>query len=140
MKNVHILLVDDSPSDQVMIERAFEDSEFSCTLSIANNGQAALDFLLLAKKEKRLPSLLLLDINMPVMDGLETLRSIRENPGISHIPIIMLTSSNAERDVTECYKLGCNAYITKPASDTEVLQTVLQIQSFWFSTAVLPSI
>ncbi|MGQ8366852.1 response regulator [Glaciecola sp. 1036] len=139
MAKASVLLVEDSVSDQVMVERALEDSRICCNLTIANNGVEALEMLTHQSDEKTLPNLVLMDINMPAMDGKQTLKAIRQSPNLRHIPVIMLTTSDAERDVLESYQLGVNAYLTKPILAHDFINKIREIESFWFELVVLPS-
>ncbi|MGB3727164.1 MAG: response regulator [Glaciecola sp.] len=137
-KPAQILLVEDSKSDQVMVQRALEDGRIRCELVIANNGNEALKMLTDSAQYKALPHLILMDINMPIMDGKQTLKAIRDNQQISHIPVIMLTTSSREKDVMESYQLGVNAYLTKPIVDADFLKIISRIEDFWLEIVVLP--
>ena len=137
-KPAQILLVEDSKSDQVMVQRALEDGRIKCDLFIANNGNEALTMLSDLAQQDALPHLILMDINMPVMDGKQTLKAIRDNLDISHIPVIMLTTSNREKDVMDSYQLGVNAYLTKPIVDADFLKIISRIEDFWLEIVVLP--
>lgn len=140
----HILLVDDSPADQLTVERALEEGDIDCQLSTANNGRNALAFLLHEAPyrdaaQRPTPDLILLDINMPIMDGFETLARIRKHQQLNTIPVVMLTTSDAERDVLTAYRNGANAYITKPANNDDFIHALKAIDGFWFHLAKLPS-
>ncbi len=142
-KRAVVLLVEDSPADQVIVQRAFEDGRVDCTLLLADNGAIALDMLqsnppYTDKKKYPCPDLLLLDINMPVMDGRQTLRRIRENPVLCHLPVIMLTTSARDKDVIDSYRLGVNAYLTKPVDEKAFAKAVIQLENFWFELITLP--
>lgn len=139
IKKAKILLVEDNISDQVMVQRALEDCKISCDLLLANNGLEAVNMLYEWPSSEGLPDLILMDINMPVMDGMSAVKKIRENNGIKHIPIIMLSTSNAERDVVESYQIGVNAFLTKPISDQEFIKRIQEIENFWFQIVVLPN-
>lgn len=139
IKKAKILLVEDNISDQVMVQRALEDCKISCDLLVANNGLEAVNMLYEWPSSEGLPDLILMDINMPVMDGMSAVKKIRENNGIKHIPIIMLSTSNAERDVVESYQIGVNAFLTKPISDQEFIKRIQEIENFWFQIVVLPN-
>jgi two-component system response regulator len=137
-KQANILLVEDNKADQTIIERALEDGKISCLLTIAHNGQEALDQIEALKKVNDLPDLILMDINMPIMDGKQTLKKIRSDDSIKHIPIIMLTTSTRDKDVMESYQLGVNAYLSKPIENDDFMHTIRQIENFWFDLVVLP--
>lgn len=138
-KQASIILVEDNKADQMIIERALEDGKISCNLNIAQHGQEALDYMLSLTNINQLPDLILMDINMPVLDGKQTLKQIRSHERLKHIPVIMLTTSNREKDVLESYQLGVNAYLTKPIEHDAFMHTVRQIEHFWFDLVVLPT-
>lgn len=137
-RKAHIMLVEDNISDQVMVERALEDGKIACDLIIFSNGQKALESLKAMVLLDTLPDLILMDINMPVMDGKQTLQEIRTDAELKHLPVVMLTTSNRDKDVLESYRLGVNAYLTKPVLDSEFIKTVQQLENFWFELCVLP--
>jgi CheY-like chemotaxis protein len=132
------MLVEDNLSDQVVVERAFEDGKIACDLSIYSNGQEALDYMRSEEGTKNLPHLILMDINMPVMDGKQTLQAIRADDDLRHLPVMMLTTSSRDKDVLESYRLGVNAYLTKPVLDTDFINTIRQLENFWFEVVILP--
>ena len=134
----HIMLVEDNISDQVMVERALEDGKIACDLTILSNGQKALESLREMVLLDTLPDLILMDINMPVLDGKQTLQEIRTDAELKHLPVVMLTTSNRDKDVLESYRLGVNAYLTKPVLDSEFIKTIQQLENFWFELVVLP--
>ncbi|AEP31451.1 response regulator receiver protein [Glaciecola nitratireducens FR1064] len=133
------MLVEDNHSDQVMVERALEDGKIACDLTILPNGQKALESLRDMLLSDSLPDLVLMDINMPVMDGKQTLQEIRADLELKHLPVVMLTTSNREKDVIESYRLGVNAYLTKPVLDSQFIKTIQQLENFWFELVVLPN-
>jgi len=135
----HIMLVDDNESDQVIVERALEDSDITCNLSIFSNGQEAIHFLTSEKAKQHMPNLILMDINMPILNGKQTLQAIREHQALKHLPVVMLTTSNRDKDVIDSYRLGVNAYLIKPMSNTAFTNTIQQLGNFWFDLAVLPN-
>ncbi len=137
-KKAHIMLVEDNFSDQVMVERALEDGKIVCDLTVSSNGKKALENLVAMAAKGDLPDLMLLDINMPVMDGKQTLKAIRTSDTLKHLPVVMLTTSNRDRDVLESYRLGVNAYLIKPVLDSEFVKTMKQLESFWFELSILP--
>ncbi len=137
-KKAHIMLVEDNVSDQVMVERALEDGKIDCDLTVSSNGKKALENLVAMAAKGGLPDLVLMDINMPVMDGKQTLQAIRTSDTLKHLPVVMLTTSNREKDVLESYRLGVNAYLIKPVLDSEFVKTIKQLESFWFELSILP--
>ena len=142
-RKARILLVDDSYADRIIVERALEDSRIQCELMAAGHGEQALAILqntapYTDAQAYPKPDLILMDINMPVMDGKATLKAIRANQQLCHIPIIMLTTSAREKDIIESYKLGVNAYLTKPVEELAFVDAVRKIEAFWFELVVLP--
>lgn len=139
-----VMLVEDSRADQITVERALEDGRVNCDLLIANNGRDALKMLRGQAPFNDLarypfPDLILLDINMPVMDGRETLKAIRDDGQLHTIPVIMLTTSNNDQDVEESYNMGANAFVSKPVSQDDFVKAVVQMEQFWFELVTLPS-
>ncbi len=144
MQRAVILLVEDSPADQIIVQRAIEDGKVDCDLLIVDNGMEALKLLRGEspyddRDKYPFPHLMLLDINMPVMDGRETLHAVREDGALKHLPVIMLTTSSRDKDVLDSYRLGVNAYITKPMNETAFVNAVMQLEKFWFQLVSLPS-
>lgn len=137
-KTVHLMLVDDNKSDQVAIERALEDGKIACRFSVHSDGRSALNKLRIFAENKDLPDLVLMDINMPILDGKQTLKAIRNDSALKHLPVVMLTTSNRDKDVIESYRLGVNAYLTKPVADIDLMNTIRQLENFWFELVVLP--
>ena len=142
-KPAKILIVEDSEPDQVIIERALADSRIVCDLQVTRNGQEALDHLHSLDNDSGVsayPDLILMDMNMPVMCGKEALKRIRQEERYKHIPIIMLTTSSYDKDVVDSYKLGVNAYLTKPVSPKDFISAIQEIEHFWLELAVLPTV
>lgn len=137
-RKAYIMLVEDNISDQVMVERALEDGKIACDLIILSNGEKALKSLKAMLVSDTLPDLILMDINMPVMDGKQTLQEIRANDELKHLPVVMLTTSNRDKDILESYRLGVNAYLTKPVLNSEFIKAIQQLENFWFELCVLP--
>lgn len=140
LKKARILVVEDSEADQIIIQRAFDKGKINCHLHMCENGEVALSFLreTLAAVDEALPDLILMDINMPVMDGKRTLEHIREDVQLKHLPVIMLTTSSAEKDVLESYQLGVNAYLTKPLSHSDFVDAIQKLENFWLDLVTLP--
>lgn len=139
----NILLVDDSIADQVTVEQALEYGYININLMIAGNGVEALKILRNEPpyddgEQFMRPNLILMDINMPVMDGKETLRCIRDDTSLCDIPVVVFTTSSREQDVVECYALGANAYIKKPVSAIDFVDVMQHLERFWFDVAILP--
>ena len=131
-----ILLVEDNPSDIALTKRAFEKERISNELIVAENGREALDYLFgLGKYEGRdvshMPTLVLLDLNLPLIDGFDVLRQIRSNDFTRRLPVVILTSSKEEQDVAAGYDLGVNSYIRKPVDFTQFTESVKQLGLYW---------
>ncbi len=136
-----ILLVEDNPGDVILTQEAFSDAKINNHIHVAKDGEVALKML--RKEDEYLemvtPDLILLDLNLPRIDGRQVLKEIKQEPNLKRIPVIVLTSSQAERDVIKTYDLHANGYITKPVGLTEFSRVVQSIESFWFTVVVLPN-
>ena len=141
MKTIHILLIEDNEGDILLTKEAFEDAKILNTLSIARDGQEAIFFL--DKKgsfsDVASPDLILLDVNLPKKNGHEVLQYIKSNEKIRHIPVIMLTTSSSERDITLSYKNHANCFITKPVEVDDFMAAISKIEDFWLSVVKLPA-
>ena len=142
-KEIIILLVEDNPADQQLTLRAFKQGKLNTKINIASDGQEAMDYLLNKDKFQDIenykrPDLILLDINMPRKDGKQVLKEIRANSKLKIIPVIMLTTSDQEKDIIDSYILGVNAYISKPAKITDFIDVVSKLEEFWFVLNQLP--
>jgi len=131
-----ILLVEDNPSDIALTQRAFAKSHIANELIVAEDGQAALDYLFATGKHtnrdvSQVPALVLLDLKLPGVDGLEVLRQIRLDPRTSRLPVVILTTSKEEQDVAQSYDLGANSYIRKPVDFTQFIQAVEHLGLYW---------
>jgi two-component system, chemotaxis family, response regulator Rcp1 len=140
-RTVEILLVDDNIGDVVLTKEALKGADFTNRVNIARDGFEALDFLRRTGKFSNAPrpDLILLDINMPRKNGCEVLEEIRRDEELKLIPVVILTSSEAEDDIRRAYELGANCYVTKPADLDEMVKVVQAIDFFWTSVAKLPS-
>lgn len=130
-----ILIVDDSPKDVELAIAALSEKNLANEVDIAEDGEEALEYLnKQGKFSDRLngnPAVILLDIKMPKMNGIEVLKYIREDPKFKIIPVIMVTSSREEKDLVESYKLGANAYIVKPVDITQFMESIKTLGQFW---------
>lgn len=126
--NHTILLVEDNPDDERLTIRALRRSKIANEILVARNGQEALDRLL---GEAPLPALVLLDLKLPKIDGLEVLRQIRANANTRLLPVVVLTSSSEDRDIVESYSLGANGYARKPVGFAEFTEAVGQLGLYW---------
>jgi CheY-like chemotaxis protein len=137
---VEILLVEDNPADVNLLRETFLESKVANQLHVVNDGEAALDFLHRRGEFAAAahPDLILLDIGLPKKDGLEVLAEIKTDPELRHIPVIILTTSQAEEDVFRSYDLHANSYITKPVHLNELFAVLKTIEDFWFGIVKLP--
>lgn len=143
LRPVTVLLVDDDPGDQELTRRALAHGRFRTDLRIASGGEEALAYLLregeYANPESSpTPDLILLDLNMPRMDGRELLRRIRTSPTIAHLAVVVLTTSNRETDVLHSYELGCQSFITKPVDMQGLVDVLVELGEYWFQLVTLP--
>lgn len=141
VSQVDILLVEDSPGDVRLTMEALADAKISNNITVASDGIEALAVL---RKEGQhadavRPDLILLDLNMPRMDGRELLGIIKEDSDLRNIPVVVLTTSQSENDILESYDLRANCYITKPVDLDQFLVVVNSIQEFWLSIVKLPT-
>jgi CheY-like chemotaxis protein len=137
---IEVLLVEDDPGDELMTREAFEDNKIRNTLHVVRDGQEALDFLYRrgAYGDAPRPDLILLDLNLPRYDGRQVLEQIKQDPELSLIPVVVLTTSSAEEDILRSYKLHANAYVTKPVDLDQFIAAVRQIDEFFVTVVRLP--
>ena len=138
MQQIHILLVDDNEGDILLTKEALDDARIINKISIAYDGVEALRFLRKQIGSQDTPDLILLDINLPKMDGTELLGIIKTDPNLKRIPVIMLTTSSAEKDILASYNNYANCYITKPVDLDRFMDVVRTIEDFWISIVKLP--
>jgi CheY-like chemotaxis protein len=140
VRRLEILVVDDDDADALMIEEALEATDPQSTVRRVVDGREALDYLRRIGKftEANRPDLILLDLNMPRMDGRETLEAIKTDEQLKAIPVVILTTSGATPDIVASYQHRANAYVTKPFGLDEFESTVRQIDKFYREVAVLP--
>ena len=124
-----IVLVEDNPDDQTLTLRALKKQNVANEIIVLNDGVEALEFLL--DPEKPLPNLVLLDLKLPKLDGLQVLRRLRSEPRTQVLPVVVLTSSDEDRDVIEGYRLGANSYIRKPVDFNQFTEAVRQLGLYW---------
>ncbi|MFG1659820.1 response regulator [Micromonospora chersina] len=137
---VRILVVDDDPGDVLMIEEALEDSDVEKIIDVVNDGQEAMEFLRREGRhtEAQRPDVILLDLNMPRMDGRQVLGEVKRDENLRTIPIVVLTTSNADTDILGSYTLQANAYVTKPIDLDDFNDVVRRIDEFFGRVVVLP--
>jgi two-component system response regulator len=139
-RELQILLVEDNPADVGLVREAFREGPPHHHLWVVEDGEEAVDFLRRKGKFKDvpLPDLMLLDLNLPRKDGREVLSEIKADPVLSEIPVIVLTTSDAEADVHRAYKLHANCYLTKPIDVGQFLRKVRGVEEFWLNLVRLP--
>ncbi len=139
LKPVSILLVEDSPDDVEITRRALERGQVKNHLMVARDGQEALDILFSRRdSDGALPGLILLDLNLPKVDGREVLEKIKSDPKLKRVPVIALTSSTREEDVVRTYDLGVNTFISKPVKFEDFIRVIATIRDYWILIATLP--
>lgn len=132
-----VLLVEDDPADAHLVQLAFRDNRMLVNLQIASDGLEALALLKDAAAPLR-PALILLDLNMPRMDGREFLGAVKSDPALRNIPTVVLTTSDVERDVVASYGLGAAGYVTKPMDMDQFTEVIRSLTDYWFSLVRLP--
>jgi len=142
---IHILLAEDDPDDRLLTRRALSESHVATMLTTVENGEELLRYLRQEDRsrketaeERGRPDLILLDLNMPRMDGREALREIKSDPELRRIPVVVLTTSEADRDILESYNLGVNAFMTKPVTFDALADAMDSLGAFWFDLVKLP--
>jgi CheY-like chemotaxis protein len=139
VRAIEILIVEDNPGDVLLLRKAFERSKIVNRLTVASDGEQALELLRRWVDEgRRLPELVLLDINLPRVSGLEVLEFIKAHDALKHLPVVMLTSSDNPRDVQGAYARHANAYLTKPPTLEGLMQAVAQLEHYWFVVVKRP--
>ena len=138
---VEILLVEDNPGDVRLTQEALKDGKMRVAMSVVGDGVEAMEFL---RQQGRFshspaPDLILLDLNLPRKDGREVLAEMKADEALRHIPVCILTSSHAERDILASYELHANCYVVKPVDLDQFMQAVKAIEGFWFEVVKLPA-
>jgi len=141
---IEILLAEDNPRDAEMTMRALRKINLGNKVHWVKDGEEVLDFLFRRsqyqdRKSEQMPKLILLDIKMPKVDGIEVLRVVKADPLLQPVPVVVMTSSNEERDMVDSYSLGVNSYIVKPVHFAEFVETVADIGLYWIVTNRVPS-
>ena len=137
---IEILLVEDNPGDVELTREALHEGKIHMHLSVVSDGVEALAFL---RREGKYggaprPDLILLDLNLPKKDGRAVLGDVKQDPALRHIPVVILTSSQAEQDIVRAYDLHANCYVTKPVDLDQFVKIVRSIEQFWFTVVKLP--
>ena len=130
-----ILIVDDSPKDVELVIAALSEKNLANEVDVTEDGEEAMDYLYkrgqFTERLNGNPTVILLDIKMPKMNGIEVLKQIRSDPKLKLIPVIMVTSSREEKDLVESYNLGANAYVVKPVDITQFIESIKTLGQFW---------
>lgn len=139
-RTAEILLIEDNPGDVELVHEALRSGKVLNRISVVTDGEAALAFLNRAPgfEDATRPDLILLDLNIPKKDGFEVLRAIKDHPSVCRVPVVILTSSQAERDILKSYNLHANCFISKPVDVDEFLAVVRSAGEFWLSIVKLP--
>jgi two-component system, chemotaxis family, response regulator Rcp1 len=140
-KPLEVLVIEDNPGDVRLLEEAFRELDANVSMHVARDGAEALDMVFqpaVASKHSY-PDLILLDLNLPKVNGHDVLSRIKGDPATTQIPIIVLTSSRAESDVRRAYQAHANAYLKKPSSLDGLISAAQHIKNFWMDTATLPT-
>lgn len=138
-KSVAILLVEDNEGDVILVREALREHKLSNTLTVKRDGEQAIAYLREVRTDPtQTPDLILLDLNLPRRNGHEVLQMIREDKHLETIPVVMLTSSEAQEDVLQSYRLRANCYISKPVDFEQFMKVVQAVDDFWFSIVRLP--
>jgi CheY-like chemotaxis protein len=137
----HVLLVEDNPGDVLLMKEVFRHSQRQVQLHVAQDGEQAMDFVRKTAqwRDAPTPDLILMDLNLPRYDGWEVLRSIKASPVLCRIPVVVLTTSAAPRDVLLSYDLHANSFVTKPVDFDQFIEIMRNIETFWLSTSLLPT-
>lgn len=138
-----ILMADDDEDDCLLVKKALEQSTLASHLSFVGNGEELMNYLFhrgehASLEKSPMPDLILLDLNMPRMNGLEALERIKSSRELRHIPVLILTTSRSDYDVSESYSLGANSFLTKPVNFKGLIDMMDAIKSYWFEVVELP--
>jgi two-component system response regulator len=138
---IEVLLVEDDPGDVVLTKEAFADNKVGNNLHVVSDGEEALRFLRQEGEfaESPRPDLILLDLNLPRKDGREVLEEVKEDPELRRIPVVVLTTSEAEEDILRSYHLHANAYVAKPVDFDQFIKVVRRIDDFFVTVVKLPA-
>lgn len=138
MKTVEILLIEDNEGDIFLTTEALEEGRILNNTKVVRDGKMALDYLAEGLETGNLPDLILLDVNLPKMNGHEVLQFVKQHIELKRIPVIMLTTSSAEKDINLSYQNHANCYITKPVEAADFMGAISKIEDFWINIVQLP--
>lgn len=136
-KPIDIVLADDDPDDRLLTQDALKESRLANKLHVVENGEELIDYLRNDKNPQ--PGLILLDLNMPKLDGREALKIIKTDENLRHIPIVVLTTSKSEEDIFKTYDYGVNSFVTKPVTFEGLVKVMRSIGKYWFEIVELPN-
>lgn len=139
---VNILLIEDNPGDVRLTQEAFKEGSIDIKLNVVMDGVEALKYLKreMPYDQADTPDLILLDLNLPKKDGREVLHEIKTDNNLKRIPVVVLTTSNAQQDILKSYNLHVNCYVNKPVDFDKFFDIIQKIEDFWLSTAILPTL
>jgi CheY-like chemotaxis protein len=142
-KNMTILLADDDQEDRMLVEHAFKSAKTPYDLRFVQDGEELMDYLyrherFADKAVSPRPALIILDLNIPRKNGMQALKEIRADSLLKTIPVVILTTSKDEDDIMHAYELGVNSFITKPVTYTDLVDLLMTLEKYWFSTVTLP--
>lgn len=140
VKPINILLIEDNPGDARLAIEALKESKIRNNVQVLPDGEEALNYLFKKNgyEESKYPDLILLDLNLPKIDGREVLQKIKNDDKLKSIPVVILTTSNAEEDVCRSYNMHANCYITKPVDLNQFLKVIKSIENFWLTIVIYP--
>lgn len=139
-KQIRVLLVEDSIPDSTLIQEVVQEQKIEVEIDVVRDGEAAMAYLSESEVagKQLLPKLILLDLNLPKKDGREVLAEIKRLPKLRHIPVVVLSMSQAEEDIARCYDLQASCYVVKPLDFEALTDTIKSIDKFWFSLVKYP--
>ena len=137
---IRVLLVEDNPGDADLTRDTLESGKLVLEIATVVDGEEALDYLMQRGRHRAAaaPDLIVLDLNLPRLNGVQVLAAIKQHDRLRAVPVVVLTSSDAEKDITQSYQLGANCYVTKPVDLTAFISSVKSIESFWLTVVKLP--
>jgi CheY-like chemotaxis protein len=138
MKGINILLIEDNEGDILLTKEAFENSKIVNSITAIRDGEEAINFFKTLTNKEHVPHLILLDVNLPKVNGHEVLIYIKNSERFKSIPVIMLTTSSSEKDVLRSYKNHVNCYVTKPIDLSDFMKAISKIEDFWINIVSIP--
>lgn len=141
MSSIEILLIEDSPADIELTQHALNNGKIKNQLTVISDGEKALQFLFKQDphQQARTPDIILLDLNLPKVDGREILQALKSEPTLASIPVIVLSSSEAAADIQQSYRLHANCFISKPVQLEDFMEVIRMVETFWIDIVRLPS-